>query len=87
LRPPAQTFRAGTFEPVIVKKRPRRLAGVDEIVLSLYAKGLTTGRGDGVQQVVFCGGGNLVGLDGANAGSMMTSHSARRVWPIHRIRT
>jgi len=36
--------RAGTFEPVIVKKRQRRLGEVDEIVLSLYAKGLTTGE-------------------------------------------
>jgi transposase-like protein len=36
--------RAGTFEPQIVKKRQRRLDGVDEIVLSLYAKGLTTGE-------------------------------------------
>jgi transposase-like protein len=36
--------RDGSFEPQIVKKRQRRLAGVDEIVLSLYAKGLTTGE-------------------------------------------
>src|SRR5689334_1719508 len=36
--------RAGSFEPQIVKKRQRRLTGVDEIVLSLYAKGLTTGE-------------------------------------------
>jgi putative transposase len=36
--------RAGTFEPQIVRKRQRRLAGVDEMVLSLYAKGLTTGE-------------------------------------------
>ncbi|MBL7498729.1 IS256 family transposase [Frankia sp. CNm7] len=36
--------REGTFEPRIVKKRQRRLTGVDEIVLSLYAKGLTTGE-------------------------------------------
>jgi putative transposase len=36
--------REGTFEPQIVKKRQRRLSGVDEIVLSLYAKGLTTGE-------------------------------------------
>ncbi len=36
--------REGTFEPVIVKKRQRRLSGVDEIVLSLYANGLTTGE-------------------------------------------
>jgi transposase-like protein len=36
--------RAGTFEPQIVKKRQRRLEGVDQVVLSLYAKGLTTGE-------------------------------------------
>jgi putative transposase len=36
--------RDGSFEPQIVKKRQRRLSGVDEIVLSLYAKGLTTGE-------------------------------------------
>lgn len=33
-----------SFEPKIVKKRQRRLSGVDEIVLSLSAKGLTTGK-------------------------------------------
>src|SRR5919197_157242 len=36
--------RASTFDPQIVKKRQRRLCGVDEVVLSLYAKGLTTGE-------------------------------------------
>jgi len=36
--------RDGTFEPVIVQKRQRRLGEVDEIVLSLYARGLTTGE-------------------------------------------
>src|SRR3984957_9768186 len=36
--------RAGTFEPQIVRKRQRRLTGVDEMGLSLYAKGLTTGE-------------------------------------------
>jgi putative transposase len=36
--------RACTFEPQIVRKRQRRLTGVDEIVLSLYARGLTTGE-------------------------------------------
>ena len=36
--------RAGTFEPQIVAKHQRRLTRVDEIVLSLYAKGLTTGE-------------------------------------------
>ena len=36
--------RDGSFEPVIVKKRQRRLSDVDAVVLSLYAKGLTTGE-------------------------------------------
>ena len=36
--------RDATFTPQIVKKRQRRLGDVDEIVLSLYAKGLTTGE-------------------------------------------
>ncbi|MCH6471214.1 IS256 family transposase [Sinomonas terrae] len=36
--------REGTFEPQIVKKRKRRLDGIDEIVLSLSARGLTTGE-------------------------------------------
>ena len=36
--------RESTFEPQIVKKRQRRLTDVDEIVLSLYAKGMTTGE-------------------------------------------
>jgi hypothetical protein len=36
--------RDSTFDPVIVKKRQRRLGGVDTIVLSLVAKGLTTGE-------------------------------------------
>jgi len=35
--------REGTFEPAIVRKRQRRLDGIDEIVLSLTARGLTTG--------------------------------------------
>ena len=36
--------RDATFTPQIVKKRQRRLGEVDEIVLSLYAKELTTGE-------------------------------------------
>jgi transposase-like protein len=35
---------AGTFEPQLVRKRQRRLSGVDEMVLSLSAKGLTHGE-------------------------------------------
>lgn len=36
--------RDGSFEPVVVRKRQRRLPGVGEVVLSLYARGLTTGE-------------------------------------------
>ena len=36
--------REGTFDPKIVRKRQRRLDGVDQIVLSLTARGLTTGE-------------------------------------------
>ena len=36
--------REGSFQPKIVRKRQRRLDGIDEIVLSLTARGLTTGE-------------------------------------------
>ncbi len=36
--------RDASFDPQIVRKRQRRLTGVDEIVLSLTARGLTTGE-------------------------------------------
>ena len=35
--------RAGSVAPAAVPKHSRRLAGFDDAVLSLYAKGLTTG--------------------------------------------
>ncbi|WP_007507620.1 IS256 family transposase [Pseudofrankia saprophytica] len=36
--------RDGTFTPTIVAKRQRRLGGVEDLVVSLVAKGLTTGE-------------------------------------------
>lgn len=36
--------RAGSFAPRIVPKHVRRLDGFNEAILSLYAKGLTTGE-------------------------------------------
>lgn len=36
--------RNGTFEPVIVGQASWRITDVDRVVLSLYAKGLTTGE-------------------------------------------
>ena len=35
--------RNGTFDPVTVPKGQRRLTGLDQAIISLYAKGLTTG--------------------------------------------
>jgi putative transposase len=36
--------RDASFQPKIVRKRQRRLGGVDDLVVSLVAKGLTTGE-------------------------------------------
>ncbi|WP_344922702.1 transposase, partial [Plantactinospora mayteni] len=36
--------RDGSFEPKLVRKHQRRLTGVDDLVVSLTAKGLTTGE-------------------------------------------
>jgi putative transposase len=36
--------RESSFEPVIVGKRQRRLSGIDDLVISLSAKGLTHGE-------------------------------------------
>jgi putative transposase len=36
--------RDGSFEPQIVKKRQRRLTGLDDLVISLSARGLTHGE-------------------------------------------
>jgi putative transposase len=41
---PRDRDRDGSFEPVIVPKRRRRLEGIDQIVLSLSPRGLTTGE-------------------------------------------
>src|SRR5262249_58588825 len=35
---------AGSFEPLVVPKHARRVGGFDAAILSLYAKGLTTGE-------------------------------------------
>jgi putative transposase len=36
--------RDSTFTPQIIKKRQRRLTGIDDLVISLSAKGLTHGE-------------------------------------------
>ena len=36
--------REGSFDPQLVKKRQRRLTGLDDLVISLSAKGLTHGE-------------------------------------------
>src|SRR4051794_18688635 len=77
--------RDGTFEPVIVKKRQRRLTEVDEVVLSLSARGLTTGEisahfaqiyGAVVEKETYSGiaagggGGGVWGADGGGGGGL-----------------
>jgi putative transposase len=34
--------RQGTFEPVLVPKHQRRISGLDEKILAMYARGLST---------------------------------------------
>lgn len=46
----------GTFGPVIVRKGQRRLTGVDQVVLSLYARGLTTGETSAPFEEVYAAG-------------------------------
>jgi transposase-like protein len=61
--------RAGTFEPVIVPKRKRRLGGVDQMVLSLSAKGLTHGEISAHLEEIYPGSavdGHMSGLGGMN---------------------
>ena len=40
LEPPRD--RTGTFEPQVVKKRQRDISGIEERVISMYAKGMST---------------------------------------------
>ena len=52
--------RDGSFDPQTVRKGQRRLDGVDAMVISLTAKGLTTGEVEAHLAEVYCDDG-LVG--------------------------
>ncbi len=79
--------RQGTFEPQLIAKHQRRLAGFDEKILALYAKGMTTRD---IQEVVR----ELYGVDvsptlvseiTADLDAEVTAWRQRRleaVWPI-----
>src|SRR5438132_12120055 len=79
--------RRGTFEPQLIAKHQRRLAGFDEKILALYAKGMTTRD---IQEVVK----ELYGVDvsptlvseiTADLDAEVTAWRQRRlnaVWPI-----
>lgn len=79
--------RQGTFEPQLIAKHQRRLAGFDEKILALYAKGLTTRD---IQEIVK----DLYGVDvsptlvseiTADIDAEVTAWRQRRlepVWPI-----
>jgi transposase-like protein len=62
--------REGTFEPKIVKKRHQRLTGVDQMVISLSAKGLPTGE---VQA-------HLAEVYGAESPARRSPRSSTRSW-------
>ena len=79
--------RNGTFEPQLIAKHQRRLAGFDEKILALYAKGMTTRD---IQEIVK----ELYGVDvsptlvseiTADLDAEVTAWRTRRldaVWPI-----
>jgi putative transposase len=79
--------RNGTFEPLLIAKHQRRLAGFDEKILALYAKGMTTRD---IQEIVK----ELYGVDvsptlvseiTADLDAEVTAWRQRRldaVWPI-----
>jgi len=79
--------RQGTFEPQLISKHQRRLAGFDEKILALYAKGMTTRD---IQEIVK----DLYGVDvsptlvsqiTADLDGEVTAWRQRRlesVWPI-----
>ena len=37
--------RNGTFQPILVPKRQRRIGNFDDLIISLYTRGMTTRRG------------------------------------------
>jgi putative transposase len=79
--------RDGSFEPVIVPKRKRCLDGIDEVVLSLSARGLTTGESAAHFEEVY---GARVSKDTLSritemAAAELAERSARRLDPIYRV--
>jgi putative transposase len=79
--------RLGTFEPVLIGKYQRRLAGFDEKILALYAKGLTTRDiQDVVQQLYGVEvSPTLISDITADLDALVTAFKTRRleaVWPI-----
>ena len=79
--------RHGTFEPQLVAKHQRRLAGFDEKILALYAKGLTTRDIQEIVQELYGVevSATLVSEITADLDAEVTAWRQRRldpVWPI-----
>jgi putative transposase len=79
--------RNGTFEPQLIPKYQRRLAGFDEKILALYAKGMTTRDIQDVVQELYGVevSPTLVSEITADLDAQVTSWRQRRldaVWPI-----
>jgi hypothetical protein len=68
--------RDGTFEPRIVPKRARRLGGVDELVISLVAKGLAPPAAMRVTPTTL----STPGTRSQNAGKNVTSTGGPLAW-------
>jgi putative transposase len=54
--------RNGSFEPTIVPKRARRIGNIDDMILSLYSRGLTT-RDIEAHLLEVYGGERVTGID------------------------
>ncbi|MFE9222917.1 transposase, partial [Streptomyces lavendulae] len=76
--------REGGFGPQIVKKRQRRLTGVDEMVLSLSAEGLTHSEVSAHMAEV-CGAGVSRQTNSTITGSMMEGMAEWQARPLDRV--
>lgn len=77
--------RDGSFQPKIVKKRQKRLAGVDEMVISLSVRGLTTGEVQARRAEVFGGGVSrkTISTNTDKVIDGMAERQNRRLDPVH----
>jgi transposase-like protein len=71
--------RAGSFEPVLVKERQRRLNGVDQMVSSLAARGLASGEVSAHLEEVY---GSKVSVSRIDVGIVASATSTSDAEPV-----